>query len=162
MKIFFIVSSLIAALFLEWSSANFLSIFDVAPPLLSTTLFFWFWRIGYYDRIWFALACGIILDSFSIFIFGTYTLILLFLALVAEYLKFLFFSQESRLIQTISTGFFVFLFLTLPKLPELWMNYDPSSISAAPSSQINIVIASFVWSILLPLGMLIILRVLRR
>lgn len=150
MKTIFIFLSLIIALFLEWSSANFLSIFDVSPPIFAAVIFFWFWRISYSDRMWLAIAGGIILDTFSIYNFGLYIIILFLLSLLVEYMKFLFFSQESRLIQTISIGIFIFLFLNLPRLLEILVNH--ASDFTEIESQINIVIASVIWSLVLPLG----------
>lgn len=112
MKFFLMSITIGAALFAEW---NFLKFFASPPPLGVFVTLIWFFSLSFSQRLFLALIVGGILDSMSIFPFGTHILTLCLLAFFFEK-SLVFFSDATLPFQklVIASNLFFLFFLLVP------------------------------------------------
>ena len=72
-------------------------------------LIFLYWHIGISVRIWLGIFLGLIMDSLSLFPFGTYTFIFILAALLVELLRHIFSNTDSLFTKGIAVGSVFFL-----------------------------------------------------
>lgn len=105
------ILGLILAVFAELSlsAANF----GWTPPLVFFGLVLAFWRVGFWHRIWIAIALGIFFDIVYPFSFGSHTVIFLFMGITAAALRAFFSNADSLLTGWVASSCLLFLSLSL-------------------------------------------------
>lgn len=121
MRTFWLLTTVAAAIFLEWALQTW-SFFGITPPLISGTVLFWFQRLSLPQRIWLGAAAGMLLDSVSAFPFGTYIIAFFIEAVLVEFLKFLFTKPDESLVKAVVAGVPFFLFFALLPLNALFLD----------------------------------------
>ena len=81
--------SIFFAFLIDWGVIRG-SIFGFPFSFTALAVLFWFWHMKLLPRAWLALAAGILLDTFSLLPFGTYTLSFFVFAFLTEFLKVFF------------------------------------------------------------------------
>lgn len=145
------LTTLLAALLLEWTVGPVVSLQGVTVPLFAAVLFFWFWRLNLFSRLWLGISSGIILDSIYPETFGAYLIGFLLIAMLTEFLFYFFSQTESFLTQGVSLTVSLFLFPNAAFISSsLLAEKKPDIFPFLSSGLENILLASFFWAILLP------------
>lgn len=113
-KVLFIIIILLA-LALEWSLARMLYPVGFSPPIVMAVLIFWWWQKPFFIRLVAALAVGFLLDSMSLFHFGTYLIVIGASAILGSIIESSFSHPHEFLPRTISTAlplFFIIFFIS--------------------------------------------------
>lgn len=113
-KVFFIIIILLAFA-LEWSLARMLYPVGFSPPIVIAVLIFWWWRHPLFTRLVAGLVVGFMLDSMSLFHFGTYLVVIGVAAILGSIVESLFSRPSAFLPRSISTAiplFFVIFFIS--------------------------------------------------
>jgi len=85
-KIFIVLLTLITAILLE-EILGVLRTFWLPPPLFLAAALFWCWRTTLNTRLFIAALAGLYLDSVSLYPWGSHTALLIFLAVLTEFLQ---------------------------------------------------------------------------
>ena len=72
-------------------------------------LVFFYWHLGLSVRIWLGILIGFVVDSLSLFPFGTYILVFILAAPLVETLRHIFSNTDSLFTKGIAVGFVFFL-----------------------------------------------------
>lgn len=113
-KVLFIIIILLA-LALEWFLARMLYPVGFSPPVVMAALIFWWWRHPFFIRFVAGLAVGFMLDSMSLFHFGTYLVVIGASAILGSIVESLFSHPNAFLPRSISIAlplFFVIFFIS--------------------------------------------------
>lgn len=144
MRTFWLLTTVAAAIFLEWilQTRSFLG---VTPPLISGTVLFWFQRLSLPQRIWLGAAAGMFLDGVSAFPFGTYLITFFVEAVLVEFLKFLFTKPDAPLVKAVVAGVPFFSFFALLSLNALFLEAFRGS-SFVFANYLMIFLGAFWWT----------------
>lgn len=112
MKYLVLVISLMLSLLLDLTLRSAGSL-RFTVPLFSVVIFFWFWRFALPKRLLLGGLAGAVLDSISLFPFGTYIVIFLSIGIFVEVLQRFFSNVSSPLTQWIGVALMTLLFLVL-------------------------------------------------
>lgn len=151
MKYVLAICFLAGAFFIEIAWGSRIALWEVRPPLFGAALIFLFWNIGLSRRLFWAILAGVLMDSVSLYVFGTYTAIFIILAFFTEILRGIFSHAESFMTRGVGTAMGTILFVNL----ILFFGWTADYVHGLPVPVYwefwgHVFLASLVWAVLLP------------
>lgn len=159
--LFIIIISL--AFVLEWFLARMLYPVGFSPPIVIAVLIFWWWRHPLFTRLIAGLVVGFLLDSMSLFHFGTYLVVISAAAILGNMVESLFSHPGEFLPRSISTAFplFFIIFFISPVSGFIgW--FKGATFYFTATEMVSITYGALFWSIVFSMVVVAFNRFLRR
>lgn len=148
--ILFTVAFLIA-LFAELALDGELALWGVRPPFAGAMLFFWFWDMRLYRRLFLAFLGGILMDSISLHPFGTNTAVFMVIAANTGALRYFFSNIESLITRAVGISVNIFLFINLAALMGYLISVaNTLSPTLTGAFLAYVFFSSLIWALVLP------------
>lgn len=126
MQLLFIFTTLIVAVFFEWSVHG--TLFGFSFPLIAAVTMYWFWNLQLGKRIMYGFGVGFLMDAVSPFLFGIHMAVFLFLAVVADILRNFFSDTSSYAARTLGIGILFFCFIVLVPIASAMSHFFATTV----------------------------------
>ena len=160
-KVLYIISVSLA-LVLEWVLARMPYPVGFSPPVVVAVLIFWWWQKPLFTRLLAGAVVGFLLDSLSLFPFGTYLIVITVAAFLSGMMGSLFsrpYEFLPRSIGMASLLFFVIFFISPLARLIGWLKGGTFYFTAM--EMVSITYGALFWSIVLSLAAVILTRLRR-
>lgn len=152
MQSFIFIISISLAFVLEWFLARLLYPMGFSPPIVIAVLIFWWWRHPLFTKLVAGLVVGFLLDSMSLFHFGTYLVVIGVAAILGSIVESSFSRPHEFLPRNISTAlplFFIIFFIS--PVSEFIGWFKGATFYFTVTEMVSIAYGALFWSIVLSL-----------
>lgn len=150
MNLFYVALAIVLALPAQWFLSGFKNYW--MPPVLLMAVILSFWHLRVSQRFWLGLILGVLLDTVSIFPFGSHLLILSLAVVLTEGGRTILSNTDSVFTQSLSAAIILFISLFLLYPLGYVINYFSGAASFWPgASFLKIMLYTVIWSLSLPL-----------